>query len=339
MAFDQVDYISNFPATFTMGKGDKPKIDAIGVKNFYIHDSIMILGTTNPDGLWYLLSIPDYKPLGSYLKKGEGPLEFMQSPHSSIKSKIYRENKKLVGYLYDFKNGSLKKFNIEETINSGELNLSLMPTRLPPFLANFIMIDSTNFFIKEIGNRDTQQLRYIYSNGEKRSLPLLDKLNQASISEGEDFNILATNTKYNDLQKRFVEAPTGLNYINLYSLDSTIVKTICLDEKLADISDVQKEWPQWNRKYTFVNIQAFDDFFGVIYVNESFKEYETNRKILPSILLFDWDGNPLAKLKMGNHFTHFDIDFNNNELYTYDVHSDEFLKFDVKDILYGAIRP
>ena len=151
--------------------------------------------------------------------------------------------------------------------------------------------------------------------------------------EGDDFNILATNTKYNDILKRFVEAPTDLNYINIYSLDSAIAKTICIGDKLADISMIQKEWPKWNRKYVFVNIQAFNDFFGVIYVNESNKSYQTKRKQLPTIMLFDWEGIPLAELKMENHFTHFDIDFLNQELYTFDIHSDEFFKFDVRDIL------
>jgi hypothetical protein len=64
---------------------------------------------------------------------------------------------------------------------------------------------------------------------------------------------------------------------------------------------VQNERPQWNRRFVFVNIQAFDDFFGVIYVNESFKDYETIRRRLPSILLFDWKGKPF-RTEIGKPF-------------------------------------
>nr|WP_228780082.1 TolB-like 6-bladed beta-propeller domain-containing protein [Aquiflexum lacus] len=282
--------------------------------------------------------MPHYEYLGSFLKRGEGPVEFMQGPSASSKSKVVRENGQLVAYLYDFEKGNLKRFDIGQTITSGELHISLMEASFPPFLSNFIMVDSSTFFIKEIGNRDTQQIRQLIVSGEKTDLPVLDKLNQAALKEGGDFNMLATNTEYNDVHQRFVEAPTDLNYINLYSLDSAIAKTICIGDKLTDIGMVQNERPQWNRKYVFVNNKAFDDFFGVIYVNESFKDYQTIRRRLPSIFLFDWEGKPLAELKMKNHFTHFDIDFINRELYTFDVHSDEFFKFDIGDILAGLKR-
>lgn len=333
MGFDDVEFVTEFPQIFTLEEKVIPEIDVIGIRNFLIYDSIMVIGTSNPDAIWSFFSLPDYRPLGSFLTRGEGPLEFMQGPTTSGNSKIMREKGQLVAYLYDFQKGNLKKFEISQSLASGELHLDPLEVKLPAFLPNFIMMDSSTFFTKEIGNRDTQQLRYVYEAGEKKSLPILDKLNQAAIMEGEDFNILATNTKYNDIRKRFVEAPTDLNYVNIYSLDSAIAKTICIGDKLADISMIQKEWPKWNRKYVFVNIQAFNDFFGVIYVNESNKSYQTKRKQLPTIMLFDWEGTPLAELKMDNHFTHFDIDFLNHELYTFDVHSDEFFKFDVRDIL------
>jgi len=333
MTFDQVDYISNFPETFVLNNTKVPSIDIIGIRSFVIHDSIMILGTTNPKGIWSVISLPDYQVLGSFLERGEGPLEFMQGPNTSNKTKFIREKGELVAYIYDFQKGIVKKFNVDKSITSGELQLSVIEDNFPPFLFNFIMIDSSNFFIKELGNRDTQQLRSLYQKREKTNLPILDKLNQAALSEGKDFNILSTNTAYSDIHGRFVEAPIGLNYINLYSLDSTITKTICIGEELSDISVVQNEFPQWNRKYIFANVSTFDNFFGVIHVNESFRNYETIRTKLPSIMLFDWDGEPLAELKMEKHLTHFDIDFINQELYTFDVHSDEFFKYDIKDVL------
>jgi len=213
------------------------------------------------------------------------------------------------------------------------LQLSVLEDNFPPYLFNFIMIDISNFFIKELGNRDTQQLRSLYQKRGKTNLQVLDKLNQATLSEGKDFNILSTKTIYSDIHDKFVEVPTSLNFINLYSLDSTFTKSICIGEELSDISVVQNEFPQWNRTLTFVNVRAFNNFFGVIHVNESFRNYETIRATLPSIMLFDWDGEPLAELKMENHLTHFDIDFLNQELYTFDVHSDEFFKYGISEVL------
>jgi hypothetical protein len=338
MAFDHVEYVNDFPATFIIKDRNIPDIKVIGIRNFVIYDSLMVLSTSNPEGIWSFISLPDLQILGSFLKRGEGPLEFMQGPSAADKTKIVREKDRLVAYIYDFQKGKLKKLDIGQTIATGEMHLNLMEAALPPFLSNFIMVDSITFFIKEIENRDRQQNRYLILSGKKTELPILGKLNQATLNEGGDFNILATNTRYSDVNKRFVEAPTGLNYINLYSLDSSIAKTICFGDKLTDIVEVENERPQWNRKIVFLNIKAFDSFFAVIHVNESFKDYEVKRKRLPSIFLFDWEGKPLAELKMHNHFTHFDIDFINQELYTFDSHSDEFFKFDVRNMLASLNR-
>lgn len=333
MAFDHVEYIGDFPETILLDNGKVPEIDVIGIRDFVIHDSLMVLGTTNPKGIWSLISLPHYQVIGSFLKRGEGPLEFMQGPNTSNKTKFVKEDGQLVAYIYDFQKGKIKKFNIDASVASGELKLSVLEDNFPPFLFNFIMLDSSSFFLKELENKDTQQIRSIITKGKKISSPIIDKLNQAALQEGKDFNILVANTAYNDSYDRFVEAPTGLNYINLYSLDSTLAKTICIGEKLSDIALIQNEFPQWNRKYTFVNLRAFDSFFGVIYVNNSLKDYQTIRNILPSIMLFNWEGEPLVKLKMEKHLTHFDIDLINQELYTFDLNSDEFFKYDVSELL------
>lgn len=91
MAFDHVEYIGYFPETILLDNGKVPEIDVIGIRDFVIHDSLMVLGTSNPKGIWSLISLPDYQVLGSFLKRGEGPLEFMQGPNTSNKTKFVKE--------------------------------------------------------------------------------------------------------------------------------------------------------------------------------------------------------------------------------------------------------
>ena len=259
-------------------------------------------------------------------------MELMQRPHAIINTQITSRKDQLLAYLYDFQKGRLLQFNISESVNSGESHVSEVNGALPPYLFVCVMIDTSTFFIKELGNKDTQQIRYLYKNGDKTPLPILDKLNEAYISEGEDFNILSAITKLSDRHNKIVEMPIGLNYINLYSLNGTFAKTLCIGEKLFDVSSIQKE-SEWDRIYTFSDLRVFEHFFGVVFINEGMQTYQTNRTKLPSILLFDWNGEPLAELKLENHITSFDIDFFNKKLYTFDVHSDELFKYDIDDIL------
>ncbi|MFC4871156.1 hypothetical protein [Negadavirga shengliensis] len=103
-------------------------------------------------------------------------------------------------------------------------------------------------------------------------------------------------------------------------------------KKLDDLSLIEKtDWD--DRILKFSDLRVYDDFFGVVYINEKEKIYETSRKNLPSILLFNWNGDPIAKLKLQNYISSFDIDFTQSELYTFDIQSDEFFKYDISDIL------
>ena len=114
MTFDQVEYISDFPETFVLNNKKAPDIDIIGIRDFAIYDSLVVLGTTNPEGIWSLISLLNYQVLGSFLKRGEGPLEFMQGPHTSNKTKFIWEKDEMVAYIYDFQKDKVKKFKIDQ---------------------------------------------------------------------------------------------------------------------------------------------------------------------------------------------------------------------------------
>lgn len=329
MSFEDVDFITGFPIEINLKEGVTPKVDNVGLREIKIFDNYLFLEKMG--GFWSIYSLPDHTFLGSFLKRGDGPLEFKQGP-SLNKMSFERENDDLVAYLYDFQKGRAMKFNVSQSISSQQQVLSEFDSKLPPFSFSFAKLDSNTFFVKELENRDTKQIRYVFKDGEKKLLDIADELNQTKIKEGEDFNILSTLMGYSTINNKIVEAPIGLNNINIYSIDGSFAKTICLEEKMSDITIIQSQF-RWNRLYTFANLTLFNDFFGVVFINEDDNTYQLRRKKLPSILLFDYNGKPLAKIETGNHFTSIDIDFVNQELYTFDVHSDEFLKFDISDII------
>ncbi|MDP2043226.1 MAG: BF3164 family lipoprotein [Algoriphagus sp.] len=332
MAFDQIVNITEFPKTYHLVDKSKPEIDIIGIRNFAIYDSTLIIYTTRNDGIWTILSLPNYNDLGKYLKIGEGPLEFMQSPSVASNNSIIRENNQLIAYLYDFEKGRILKFDIDKSVEQRTLDLEVLNDSILPFLFNFAMIDSTTFFIKKFEYSPSRQIRQIYKNGTLAIPKFMELLNNSSLMEGEDINILSTITKYSNINKKIVEMPVGLNYLNIYSLDGSFSKSICIGNNPFNINTIQRT-NMWNRTRTFDGLRVFKNYFAVIHINEKEINYQMNRKKFPSILVFDWDGNPLMELKMESHITSFDIDFINKELYTFDVHSDEFYKYDISNIM------
>ena len=332
MAFEDVEYVSSFPVEVKLNSPEEPSIDYIGLREVRIVGNLLILGQANSNGLWQIYRLPDYEYLGGFLKRGDGPLEFMQGPSLLNKLNFENENGQLVVYIYDFQKGRVMKFNLSESLETGKEVLSPLESKVPPFLFSFTKVDQDVYLIKEIKDRDTRQVRSLVNSGNISSLSVTAPLDNAAIKQGEDFNILSALLEYNSALDRVVEAPIGLNHINIYSLKGDFSKSICLEDKLSDIVKIQSQF-RFNRNYTFADLRLFDEFFGVIFINEDELTYQNVRKKIPSILFFDYDGRPLAKIQTGSHFTSFDIDFNNQKLYTFDVHSDEFLKFDIKEVL------
>lgn len=332
MVLDDVEYVSTFPKIYTLSDRIDPEIDIIGINDFCILDSMIAFSTKSRDSLWTFISLPDYTPLGSFLKSGDGPFEFVQIPRVSFKTNFYREHEQLFAGIYDFQKGKLFRMNVNASLDSNTLQISMLKDSLPSFLFSFIMIDSVRYFCKEVNNEQTQQIRYIVEGNKQITPPVMQQLNQVQVNENEDINIISTITKMNAANKMIVEMPIGLNYINMYSLDGSYGKTICIGDELDDIKDIEDEI-RWNRIYTYADLRLFKDLWGVVFINEDMKTYQTGRKKLPSILLFNWDGKPLADLKLSHFITSFDIDFTNGYLYTFDVHTDEFFKYDISDIL------
>jgi hypothetical protein len=327
----EIRYINEFPQTFTLTNNIEPTIDLIGINDFYIHDSLMIFATRGSNHLWSFISLPNYTHLGDFLSRGDGPLEFVQPPRVSA-SKLYKENGSLFAGIYDFQKGRLLKMNISESLKKGELDITILTDSIPRNMFNFLMLDNDHFFCKEITNDRLQQIRYILKDGHKTTPTILEKMNQASVERDDDYNILSTIAQMNKSNEIIVEMPLRLNYINMYSLDGSFAKTICVSNKVDDIKEIQYKKRE-NRIYTFDNTRLFPDFWGAVYINESDKSYDSDKRKPSSIMLFDWQGEPLAKIKLNRTITSFDIDFINGHLYTLNFQSDEFYRYNIQDIL------
>lgn len=331
MVTENIQRAQGFPHTFQLKDGIDAEIADIGIKNMRVFDSIMVLTTNRKEDFLTFYALPDNKELGSFLNIGKGPFEFLYQPVLEETSFV-KKNNDWVAFLYDFQNGKILTLNVNQSLKKGEADISVFADSISPFQFNMVMIDSTTFLHKELANGNTQQIRSFIKDNKKTTLPVLDRLNKATIKQGEDFNLLSTIAKYSEKRQRVVEISVSLNYLNIYAFDGSFEKTIYLGEKLDDLLEVQRK-RRWNRKYSFTDVRLFDDFFGVVFINEKEKTFDLNRRKYPVIYLFDWDGNPLAELKLNQFITSFDIDFYHEALYTFDYKTEELRKYDIKEML------
>ncbi|MDH6313630.1 hypothetical protein M2137_002420 [Parabacteroides sp. PFB2-10] len=331
MAFDEVVYVEQFPHTFSLSNETEFELSIIGNKDFIIYDTLLIVTTSQQTGFWAFYSLPDHRELGEFNRRGNGPNEFAEIPFVS-QATLFKEGNTLFAGMRDFPTGKVYKMNINESLKENRLNISLLNDSLPLNLFNFILLNDSTFFCREISYDRTQQIRYLLKNREKIIPPSFEKLNQVHIEAGEDFNLLSTGALRNVAGDRIVEIPIRLNHINLYSIDGSFYKTICVEKEIDNINKIQYRF-EWDRKCTYADIRVYKDFFGALYINENMGTRQIKRKKLPCIQLFNWEGDPIAEFKLNRHITSFDIDFVHGHLYTFDLETDEFCKYDIQDIL------
>jgi hypothetical protein len=332
MAFDDVKYVEDFPATFQLDEPQHILEDVIGIRGIKLIDSIMLVGTSETIGLWKFYSLPSYRFLGKFLNQGNGPTEYLFPPYPSQSTFIYGDSS-LVAYIRDSQRGYVISMDITESIKNQKFEYTKLDINIPNFVLVSTTIDSNTFIAKEITDDFTQQIRYVIEDGAKDTLDIFSALNEARVSPGEDHNILATTIDYSHSKQLVLEMSVMLNYLNLYNLDGSFAKTICYGDKIMSIKDVEQV-AKFDRIETFCGSAIFDNFFGVMWGGNTKLEEQMMTGKPRSILLFDWEGNPLAEIKLKDKYaTSFDIDLINGKLYTASYLSDELLCYDVADIL------
>jgi hypothetical protein len=331
MVLDEIAYINDFPHSFSLSGGEAIDLDIIGPVNLSIQDSLLIVTTLESMGMWKFFSLPEYNNKGKYLNKGRGPNDFLSMPLAE-QQYFYKENEQLFSIIYDFSNGKLFRMNINETILSNKLSMSEIDYLLPKTMFGYTFINSTDILCREVNNTHTQQKRYLLSKREREDISVLEKMNIASIRPGEDINILSVHTVCSQNGERIAEAALGLNQINLYSLDGSFGKTICVGKKVDNISRVLSIGHN-DRLYTYMDIVAFSDFFGALYLNDTEANFQQETTCNPVIQFFDWDGNPLAEVELDRMITSYDIDFFNGALYTLYHNTEEIYKYDISHLL------
>lgn len=330
MTFDAVDYVKEFPYVAELTESEVPDIDIIGINNFCIVDSMMFFSQRGSDSLWSVYSLPDYRLLGKCFSQGNGPGEFAGAPNVSYNTDFFYKDGRLFADIYEYQTGKAVRSDITAALERHETVMTLLCDSLPN-LFNFIPVTDSTFYCKGFSPDFTQQLRYMAGKSAGTLPPAVQRLNEARV-EDDDINIISTIAKMNRANGRIVDMPIGLNYINMYSLDGDFAKTICIGDELDDIRGIKAQI-RWFRLYTFADVRVFKDFWGVVSIMEDEKTFQTERKKYPSILLFDWEGRPLAKLKLNQFISSFDIDPMNKTLYVFDVHSDEMFMYDIAEVL------
>ena len=334
MIFDEVVYATQFPINVTLADAEDTGFDIIGINNFQLLDSMLFISSRDRDGFWQFFSMNDKRLKGKILSMGQGPNEFFFPVSDGNVFSFENNTESLYGYIFDNQHGYVYQIDVDASLSEGEIVMSILSKDLPNSVVSCKVIDGHTYLCREIVEGAKRQVRYVLNDGKKLVPEVLEKLNRAmvaDISNGLDHNIISSMIQRQG--DRFLESMPYLNYVNIYSLDGKLGKTICMDEKLLDINSVQA-LPDGLRNYVSISERAFERFFGVATYNHTWMEWELGTFRGSQIKLFDWEGQPLAVINLDRFVSAFDIDFKRGELYVLSLREDEFVKYDINELLH-----
>lgn len=82
----------------------------------------------------------------------------------------------------------------------------------------------------------------------------------------------------------------------------------------------------------FEAIRAYDSFFAALYLGTTSLDDVSDRRVKPRIMLFDWEGRPLAEIPLKVSCRSFEFDLAGKWLYLLDPDTESLYRMDVSSL-------
>ena len=322
MVFDDVKIVSDFKeiAVLSQENGEEITYSKPNIKNFIVTDSVLIIDTGMESGISNVISTVDYSDIGSFFDKGKAFGEFLLGIDLGLRSTLALTDDSLKLIACDYVLGKVYSINLSKFIATGEKEIKepYAGMELPRPIFWLKAMNDTSVIVRTLEDNETREVRYLISENGAKEIDAFSRLNRFQVPSGEDFNIMSSLMALSPDREICVEPLVGLNYINVYSPFGTKAFTISVDKEPYSLSEITKI-DKADRPYVFADVRAHNFGFAVLKYGVTDREFQEDIDYKPSILLFDWNGNPLGEVKSEFKFNHFDIDEAKGELYVLDA--------------------
>ncbi|MBQ7811436.1 MAG: hypothetical protein IJ394_02645 [Bacteroidales bacterium] len=330
VAFNDVVYVENFPQKYVLEESESTVMDlpVLGVYDIRILDSLMLLTDSGGgNGFVTVMNHSGEQSLGTFLRQGNGPNELLFPVPVQNLSEIYN------GVVRFCIIDKAYKWDLSKSLLTGQSVMEQIRDSLQRNMMNGLYINDSTRLQISLSPRQDQQNRSLVINGCRHELEHLEPLNSPVLKTKGDaylFNILTFRTRYESRRRLVVEAGTMLNSINVYSIDSSFTRTICLGNSLDNIYDIET-LKLINLPYTFSDLRVYDDYFAAMYCGKELKDIRQKNGTKPLIMLFDYSCEPLALIELSHDATAFDM--SGRYLYVIDGDEEILRRYDVSHIL------
>lgn len=328
-SFDQITYFDSFRNVESLTEENFIHSVPPASIDFRIIDTLCIFSTNDSEnGYFKICRLSDFSIIDEVLKRGNGPNELLWYQYFN-EITLKHEEDSLIACLRNNKR-QMSRWNITETLMSGDADLI-------PFTGSFkgtmtlICINDSLTFATRLRDNDTRIEREVYNRNSVERPAHLSELSEPKVmkSDGRSFNALSMIYSYDNEHGKIVEAGSSQNIINIYSIDGTFRRSICIGSlKDYDVNDI-KSWPM-----AYEHLDLYHDFIAALYYEDTTYNHSMKGSILPSVRIFSWEGMPVLELQLDRHATNFEFDFTNRKLYTLNSEDETFCQYDISELFH-----
>lgn len=308
------------------------KVPSMGMTDFRIVDSLLIVSVNENHNFWHLFSLPDLETKDSIFDVGGGPGEFLMPIPASYLSNVRKNNGTIVIGVPFLEKSKMELFNIkwgEDKIildRESELNI---PVERNSFISYMLGENNVlNLTIKPEEGRIEREIIELESSESAPSENVIIKmLNNRKVEDLSQLPLLMTHPIVKPDGRFVAEIPGIKNEIYLYASDGSICKKIVFPElkKISEEIIRDKDY----QKSIFKGGHGYDDFFTIM-------RYDTSgdREEKYYLDFINWDGKPLGTIQLPEKkIRSCDLSLDNSLLFCLDEEEDEMFSYDISDFI------
>lgn len=322
-SFESSIKVKGYPIEMSVEDAVMVPINAVGIRGIKCIGDNLLVTAADTSGCMSVVSKEGALISRPFLKTGSGPGEVLYPPYISWIKFVIDENGHNLALFYDNK-GKVLKVDINESVSKGIAQVDCLIDSLDAMAGSryYPLNPSTIFYLTENKSRDGYQRSIVPDNSvdcDNSPMEVLDGFTS------KYKNNLSTLIMADPSGSMVVEAGSRIDAIHLYSLDGSFNRTIYSGNiRITDSESSVK---------CYYDVKAFKDYFAALYLGISIDDLDEGNYNSVEIRIFDWKGNPLARVLVPAKGRYFDIDTHAGCLYVADEDFDGILCYDIAEIL------
>ena len=344
LAFDDVVYVEDeYPVTWELTEGDTLDIPVLGVSDFVIKDSLLIVSNNDNAGRVSVLSLDGKTVLGKFLREGRGPGEIVSFNGVSMTQFSHRDGH-LTACWTDYA-GTLTEWDVTASLKDGLSEVATRDLELDgsPWLLEALPIGDRGYLIAVAGEDRNTIKRFVLSrDGKTEVTPPLERLNRAEVRSTAQasgmvagsgnmvafsvpgFNSINGDYAYSPERGLVVEAERTRNSLSIFSIDGDYARTVCIyGKRIDDVSDVDV---MNDRERLTLRPKAFPGFISALH-------WLREPEVELYVRLYGYDGEPLAEIPLPKGGIFYDFDISGGCLYVLVSGQELLIRYDVSGLL------